>query len=80
MNGLLPVVERLQEPVLACSRRVDAALKIHTALTQTVWGSTQENDIAYLRKKLEQRPGSLHLIQTHVGVGYRMLRVEPDEL
>lgn len=28
----------------------------------------------------EQRPGSLHLVQTHVGVGYRMLRVEPDEL
>ena len=55
-------------------------MKIHTALTQTVWGSTQENDIASLRKKLEQRPGSLHLIQTHVGVGYRMLRVEPDEL
>ena len=46
-------------------------MKIHTALTQTVWGSTQENDIASLRKKLEQRPGSLHLIQTHVGVGYR---------
>ena len=65
---------------MACSRSVDAALKIHTALTQTVWGSTQENDIASLRKKLEQRPGSLHLIQTHVGVGYRMLRVEPDEL
>ena len=28
----------------------------------------------------EQRPGSLHLVQTHVGVGYRILRVEPDEL
>lgn len=28
----------------------------------------------------EQRPGSLHLVQTHVGVRYRMLRVEPDEL
>ena len=62
-------------------------MKIHTALTQTVWGSTQENDIASLRvymaslrKKLEQRPGFLHLIQTHVGVGCRMLRVEPDEL
>ena len=39
---------------MACSRRVDAALKIHTALTQTVWGSTQENDIASLRKKLER--------------------------
>lgn len=55
----------------------------HTSLTQKVWGSTQENDIASLRvymaslrKKLERCPDAPHLIQTHVGVGYRMLRVE----
>ena len=58
----------------------------HTSLTQKVWGSTQENDIASLRvymaslrKKLERNPDAPHLIQTHVGVGYRMLRVENDE-
>ena len=58
----------------------------HTSLTQKVWGSTQENDIASLRvymaslrKKLERYPDAPHLIQTHVGVGYRMLRVENDE-
>ena len=58
----------------------------HTSLTQKVWGSTQENDIASLRvymaslrKKLERCPDAPHLIQTHVGVGYRMLRVENDE-
>ena len=57
----------------------------HTSLTQKVWGSTQENDIASLRvymaslrKKLERCPDAPHLIQTHVGVGYRMLRVEND--
>lgn len=55
----------------------------HTSLTQKVWGSTQENDIASLRvymaslrKKLERYPDAPHLIQTHVGVGYRMLRAE----
>jgi two-component system KDP operon response regulator KdpE len=54
--------------------------------TQQIWGSTQENDIASLRvymaslrKKLERCPDAPHLIQTHVGVGYRMLRVENDE-
>ena len=53
----------------------------HTAITQKVWGSSQENDIASLRvymaslrKKLESGAHSLHLVQTHVGVGYRMLR------
>lgn len=58
----------------------------HTSLTQKVWGSTQENDIASLRvymaslrKKLERCPDAPHLIQTHVGVGYRMLRAENDE-
>ena len=58
----------------------------HTSLTQKVWGSTQENDIASLRvymaslrKKLERCPNAPHLIQTHVGVGYRMLRAENDE-
>ena len=59
----------------------------HTSLTQKVWGSTQENDIASLRvymaslrKKLERYPDAPHLIQTHVGVGYRMLRAENDKL
>lgn len=46
----------------------------HTAITQKVWGSSQENDIASLRvymaslrKKLESGAHSLHLVQTHVG-------------
>ena len=58
----------------------------HTAITQKVWGSSQENDsaslrvyMASLRKKLESGTHSLHLVQTHVGVGYRMLRVEADD-
>ena len=58
----------------------------HTSITQQIWGSTQENDIASLRvymaslrKKLERYPDAPHLIQTHVGVGYRMLRAENDE-
>ena len=29
-----------------------------------------------LRKKLEAAPGAPEFIQTHVGIGYRMLKVE----
>lgn len=55
----------------------------HTYITQHVWGRSWENNVASLRvfmatlrKKLEAAPGSPQYIQTHVGVGYRMIRVE----
>lgn len=55
----------------------------HTFITQKIWGSSWENDVASLRvfmatlrKKLEKEPGAPQYIQTHIGVGYRMLRVE----
>lgn len=54
----------------------------HTFITQKVWGSSWENDIASLRvfmatlrKKLEKEADSPQYIQTHIGVGYRMLKV-----
>ena len=55
----------------------------HTFITQQIWGRSWENDVASLRvfmatlrKKLEKEPGSPQYIQTHLGVGYRMLKVE----
>ena len=55
----------------------------HTYITQNIWGRSWENDIASLRvfmatlrKKLEKEPDSPQYIQTHIGVGYRMLKVE----
>ena len=55
----------------------------HTFITLKIWGSSWENDIASLRvfmatlrKKLESTPDSPQYIQTHIGVGYRMMRVE----
>ena len=55
----------------------------HTYITQQIWGSSRENDIASLRvfmatlrKKLEPQKDSPQYIQTHIGVGYRMLRVD----
>ncbi len=55
----------------------------HKFITQSVWGSSWENDVgslrvfmATLRKKLEKPSGSPQYIQTHIGIGYRMLKIE----
>ena len=55
----------------------------HTYITMQLWGSSRENDIASLRvfmatlrKKLEPEKTSPQYIQTHIGIGYRMLRVD----
>ena len=55
----------------------------HTYITQNIWGRSWDNDIASLRvfmvtlrKKLEPTAGSPEFIQTHVGIGYRMLKIE----
>lgn len=54
----------------------------HTYITHEIWGSTWDNDVASLRvfmatlrKKLEADPSSPQYIQTHVGIGYRMLKL-----
>ncbi len=54
----------------------------HTFITSKIWGGSMESDIASLRvfmatlrKKLEA-DGDVQYIQTHIGIGYRMLKVE----
>lgn len=53
----------------------------HKYITQNIWGSSWENDVVSLRvymttlrKKLE-KDSDVQYIQTHVGVGYRMMKV-----
>lgn len=53
-----------------------------TFITQKVWGSSTESDIASLRvfmatlrKKLSAGKSGTQYIQTHIGVGYRMQKV-----
>ena len=53
----------------------------HTYLTDKIWGSCWESDMASLRvhmatlrKKLEKN-GETQYIQTHIGIGYRMLKL-----
>lgn len=54
----------------------------HTFITHEIWGTSWDSDIASLRvfmrtlrKKVEADPAHPQLIQTHVGVGYRMQRL-----
>ena len=55
----------------------------HTYITQKIWGSSWDSDLASLRvfmatlrKKIEKLPNSPQYIQTHVGVGYRMIKID----
>ena len=53
----------------------------HTFITQKIWGAAWESNVASLRvfmatlrKKIEIEPDSPQYIQTHIGVGYRMMK------
>ena len=53
----------------------------HNYILKEIWGSALESDtpslrvfMATLRKKIEKNPSSPQYIQTHVGIGYRMIR------
>ena len=55
----------------------------HKYITQNIWGRSWDNDIASLRvfmttlrKKIEPQKGSPKYIQTHIGIGYRMMKVD----
>lgn len=55
----------------------------HNYILKEVWGDVYQSDIpslrvfmATLRKKIEADTNNPKYIQTHIGVGYRMLRVE----
>ena len=55
----------------------------HTYITQKIWGRSWDNDTAslrvymtMLRKKLDSPPDSPGYIQTHIGIGYRMIKVD----
>ena len=59
----------------------------HKFITQSVWGSSWENDVvslrvfmATLRRKLERGADSPQYIQTHIGIGYRMLKLEEKDV
>lgn len=67
------------------AHNVDKVLT-HRAILNEIWGGAGKSETASmrvfmgtLRKKIEPDPAHPRYIQTHVGVGYRMLRVCPGE-
>ena len=55
----------------------------HTFITQKIWGAAWESNVASLRvfmatlrKKIEPSADSPQYIQTHVGIGYRMIKID----
>ena len=54
----------------------------HNYITKEIWGCSWDSDVASLRvfmatlrKKIEPPGTSVQYIQTHIGIGYRMLKV-----
>ena len=66
------------------AKNIDKVLT-HNYILKEVWGDVIQSDVpslrvfmATLRKKIESDTTNPKYIQTHVGVGYRMLRVERE--
>jgi two-component system KDP operon response regulator KdpE len=66
------------------SRNVGKVLT-HNYILKEIWGSELESDtqslrvfMATLRKKIERNPSKPLFLHTHVGVGYRMIRLQDD--
>ncbi|MGG5461443.1 response regulator [Clostridium sp. B9] len=67
------------------SKHVGRVLTHHFILKE-IWNSTCESDVASLRvfmatlrKKLNNKSKNLNYIQTHIGVGYRLLRIQHED-
>lgn len=85
LNGEELHVTPIEYKLLSLLSKNVGRVLTHTYITQHVWGRCWENDVsslrvfmATLRKKLESASGSPQYIQTHVGVGYRMVRVDEN--
>ena len=83
LNGQELHLTPIEYKLLCLMARNCGKVLTHTYITQKVWGTSWENDVASLRvfmatlrKKLESAPGSPQYIQTHIGVGYRMMKIE----
>lgn len=82
MNGAEMHLTPIEYKLLCLLAQNVGKVLTHTFITRAVWGSSWDNDVASLRvfmatlrKKLEKGDKTAQYIQTHIGVGYRMLKV-----
>ncbi len=83
LNGEEIRMTPIEYKLLCLLARNTGKVLTHKFILQNVWGSSFESDVgslrvfmATLRKKLESGPNSPQYIQTHIGIGYRMLKIE----
>ena len=83
MNGAELHLTPIEYKLLCLLAQNTGKVLTHKYITQSIWGSGWENNVASLRvfmatlrKKLESAPDTPQYIQTHVGIGYRMLKQE----
>ena len=82
LNGVALKLTPTEYKLLCLLAKDAGKVLTHTYLTGKIWGSSWESDMASLRvhmatlrKKLE-KDSQTQYIQTHIGIGYRMLKVE----
>ena len=73
----------MEHKLLCLLARNTGKVLTHTYITKNIYGRNWDNDIASLRvfmttlrKKIEPRSDSPKYIQTHIGIGYRMMKVD----
>ena len=80
-NGEEVHLTPIEYKLLALLARNTGKVLTHNAILKEVWGNALASDLpslrvfmATLRKKIERDPAHPAYLQTHVGIGYRMLR------
>ncbi len=86
INGVELRLTPIEYKLLSLLSQHAGKVLTHTFITKRIWGSSLDNDVATLRvfmatlrRKLEKASGGVQFIQTHIGIGYRMLRVDSPE-
>ena len=82
-NGEVVHLTPIEYKLLCLLARNVGRVLTHTFIMQNIWGNNSADDItslrvfmATLRKKINSSKDAPQYIQTHVGVGYRMVKVE----
>ncbi len=81
MNGAEIHLTPMEYKLLCVLAKNTGKVLTHNYILKEVWGSALASDtpslrvfMATLRKKIEKTPSEPQYIQTHIGVGYRMIR------
>ncbi len=85
-NGEELKLTPIEYKLLCLLARNTGKVLTHKYITQKIWGSAWDSNVASLRvfmatlrKKLEDGSDNTSIIQTHIGIGYRMLKVDSGQ-